>query len=125
MKHILFATIFAMTAAAPPAAALSQKDVRACKAMTERVTEGKAEIADLRARRDSLAESAETAGANWEEAEVHRNISARHGAAADQAKAQWEAAQAELAEAETALQARIAEVNKTSARFNERCAADE
>ena len=123
MKQTLFTLALAGMCTASPAAALNQNDIRACNSLAARAAEGQAEIAALKATRDELAQKAESAGSDWEDVEVHRNVSARHGAAADAARAEWMAARQAVYDAEAALQARVSAVNELSARFNARCAS--
>ncbi len=123
MKQALLTLGLATICVASPAAALSQGDIRACNSLAARAAEGQTEIAALQATRDELAQEAEIAGSHWEDVEVHRNVSARHGAAADAARAEWMAARQAVHDAEAALQARVSAVNELSARFNARCAS--
>ncbi len=118
----LFLTLAVVSLAAPQASALSQKDVRACNALAAKAKSLRGDVEALKSERDALADEAERAGERWEEAETHRNASARHGATADRAKAEWQAAKQATFDAETKLQARVAALNETGAKFNSRCA---
>ena len=123
MKLLILAAVL-MTCAAPQAAGFSQADIRACNGMAKSAKNQKAEVEQLKTARDALAQAAEEAGARWEDAEIHRNASARHAAAADAAKAEWDAAREAVRTSEAELQARVSELNATAAQYNARCAAE-
>lgn len=108
---------------APVAAASETRDVKACQAMQATLVPRQTEIADISAVRDASAERAETSGAAWEDAEIHRLVSKTHADAADREKAAYETARAQLARDELALQDAIGKFNADVAMFNTRCSS--
>lgn len=124
MKTLFLALALAvMSLAAPQAAALDQADLRACNKLAEKAKSLGGEVNSLKSERDELAGEAERAGERWEEAETHSDVSVRHAQAADEARADWQAAKEAVYGAEATLQARVAALNETAATFNSRCAA--
>lgn len=97
-------------------------DLKACKAMAATLAPKQADIADMTAERDAAAEAVETHGEAWEDAEVHRRVSASHAAAADRAKAAYDDARKLLASHEMALQSSVTQFNDDVAAYNSRCA---
>lgn len=118
MRHILAAGLVSLALAAPAQAS----DVAACKAMQAALVPREAEVADLTARRDAAAEQTEATGEAWEDAEIHRLVSAGHAAGADTTKAAYEEARHQLAREEMALQATLKQYNTDVAVYNSRCA---
>ena len=121
IRHLLLALIIAGAHAAV-AEANGASDLKACKAMAATLAPKQADIADMTAERDAAAEATETTGEAWEDAEIHRRISAGHAATADEAKAAYGEARQLLARREMALQASVAQFNDDVAVYNARCA---
>lgn len=117
----LIAGMMLAALAAPGAAASETRDAKACQAMQATIVPRQTEIADISAVRDASAELAETTGAAWEDAEIHRLISKAHADAADRDKAAYDAARAKLARDEMALQDAVRQFNADVAMFNTRC----
>ncbi len=107
---------------AMPAAALKPSAAGTCRTMAGELAHAQEKIVGLKADRDALAQDAETAGAAWEDSEVHRLISDRHAARANTDQAAFEAAKSALAEAEAQLQANVSSYNQSAADYNARCA---
>ncbi len=107
-----------------PAMALTPGEVRQCNAMAETFDAKQAEILRLQEAQAELASEAETLGEAWEMAEEQRLFSARHGAAADDAKAAYEAARNASNSAAMDLNSKVRMLQADVAQFNARCAAD-
>lgn len=115
----------ALLAAGPVAAAQANgsADVKACKAMAAKLGPLQAEIAKLKQTRDEAAETVESTGEAWDDAEVMRRASAGHAATADATKATYEDAKKLLASRELALQSTVTQFNDDVTAYNTRCAA--
>lgn len=96
--------------------------VKSCRALAAELPARQADITKMTSARDTAAETVETAGEAWEEAETHRLVSAGHASAADTAKAAYEAARSTLTGQELALQDAASGFNDDVAAFNKRCA---
>jgi hypothetical protein len=111
-------------ALALPSLALTPVEVRQCNAMAETFDAKQAEILRLQEAQAELAAEAETLGEAWEMAEEQRLFSARHGAAADDSKAAYEAARNASNSAAMDLSSKVRMLQADVAQFNARCAAD-
>lgn len=120
MIRTLIALALCASAAAGPALANGKADP-ACKAMQATLVPRQADIDVLHAQRDASAEAVELAGQAWEDAEIHRLVSARHAEAADREKLAYEDARKQLARDEMALQSTLKQYNADVAMFNARC----
>lgn len=120
MIRTLLALTLCAAALAGPAFANGKADT-ACKAMQASLVPRQADIDVLHARRDASAEAVELAGQAWEDAEIHRLVSARHAEAADREKLAYEEARKQLARDELALQSTLKQFNTDVAAFNARC----
>ena len=118
----LMLALFIAGAHAAVAEANGASDLKACKAMAATLAPKQADIEDMTAERDTAAETAETTGEAWEDAEIHRRASAGHAAAADEAKAAYGEAKRLLARREMALKASVAQFNDDVAAYNNQCA---
>lgn len=121
LRHTIIAALLTLSIASP-ALANGQPDIQACKAMQATIAPREAEIAELTAKREVSALQAEDAGVRWEDAEIHRLVSAAHAATADREQAAYAAARQLLARDELALQSAVKQFNTDVAIFNARCA---
>ena len=122
LRHTFFAALVTLSIA-NPALANGKPDIQACKAMQATIAPREAEIAELTARRDASALQAEDAGERWEDAEIHRLVSAAHAATADRERAAYDATRQQLARDELALQSTVKQFNTDVAVFNARCSS--
>ncbi len=106
---------------AGPALANGKVDVAACKAMQATLAPRQAEISELTEQREAAARRAEEAGMAWEDAEIHRLVSAAHAATADRELAAYDAAKKQFARDELALQSAVQQFNADVAVYNTRC----
>ncbi|MFN4224782.1 MAG: hypothetical protein ACK4HR_00590 [Hyphomonas sp.] len=120
MVRILISSILFAGMLAGPALANGKADP-ACVAMQASLKPRQQEIDTLVARRGASAEAVEITGQAWEDAEVHRLVSAPHAATADRAKSAYEEAKKQLARDELVLQSALAQFNTDVAAFNARC----
>lgn len=126
MNRLLIAAIF--TIAAPVAAAdaaISAKDLARCQAMSATFKPKQEEITKLKDARDAQAEIVETKGEAWDDVEVVRNFSRGNAQAADAAKADYEAAKADLVRMEQGLQAAVSALNVDIEAYNRSCSTQE
>ena len=93
---VSFVAALAAMCVAPTAAALTASQAKTCKAMGAELQTRQKSVAALKAEREALAAEVETLGLAWDDAQVMRNASKGHAAAADAAQAAYEAAKAEL-----------------------------
>lgn len=114
----------ALLSAAPLAMAHANgaASVKSCRVLATELPARQADITKMTSVRDTAAQTVETAGEAWEEAETHRLISAGHASAADTAKAAYETARSALTDQELALQDAASDFNDDVAAFNKRCA---
>lgn len=117
---MLAIVIFAAHSAAAEANGAS--DLKACKAMAATLGTRQADITQMTAARDAVAETVEITGEAWEDTEAHRLASSQHAAAADTARAAYDKATQQLSHQETALQAAVNQYNDDISVFNSRCA---
>lgn len=122
LRHTFFAALVTLSIATP-ALANGKPDIQACKAMQATIAPREAEIAELTARRDASALQAEDAGERWEDAEIHRLVSAAHAATADRERAAYDTARQQFARDELALQSTVKQFNTDVAVFNARCSS--
>ena len=122
MIRIFLASVALMAAMPATADTLSPKQVQRCKAMQSTLAPKQAEIDEATAKRDELAAKAETLGERYDDAQVMRLASASNAAAADSAKAEFDAARRAFAQAEFALQANARQFNQDVADYNRTCA---
>ena len=73
------------------------------------------------AHRGASALRAEEAGIAWEDAEIHRLVSAAHAATADRELAAYDAARKQFARDELALQSAVQQFNTDVSAYNTRC----
>ncbi len=106
-----------------PALANTKLDADACRAMQATIAPREAEIAKLTEQRAASAITAEDAGVNWEDAEIHRLVSAAHAAAADRERAEYETAKQAFAKDDLALQSAVRAFNADVSVFNARCSS--
>jgi hypothetical protein len=106
---------------AGPALANGAVDVAACRAMKATLAPRQAEISELTEQREASALLAEEAGIAWEDAEIHRLVSAAHAATADRELAAYDAAKKKFARDELALQSAVKQFNADVAVYNTRC----
>lgn len=123
MNRLLIAAIFAFAAPVAAAdAASSAKELARCQAMSATFKPKQEEIAELKDARDAQAEVVETKGEAWDDVEVLRNASRKNAKAADQAKADYEAAKADLLRMELGLQEAVTALNADFDAYNQTCA---
>ena len=123
MNRLLIAAIFAFAAPVAAAdAASSAKDLARCQAMSATFKPKQEEIAELKDARDAQAEVVETKGEDWDDVEVLRNASRKNAKAADEAKADYEAAKADLLRMELGLQEAVKALNADFDAYNQTCA---
>ena len=123
MNKLLIAAIFAVAAPVAGAdAASSARDLARCQAMSATFKPKEEEVAKLKDARDAQAEIVETKGEAWDDVEILRNASGAHAKAADEAKADYDAAKADLARMELGLQASVSALNADFAAYNQSCA---
>lgn len=115
------ASIFAV----PTASALTPADLQRCQAMAATLTPKQAEIERVKAKRDEYAENVETLGEAWQEAEVHRLVSAGHAAKADEALMAYEEVERGLSKLERGLQGLVVQYNKDIYAYNKSCATED
>jgi hypothetical protein len=120
LRHTIIAALLTLSIASP-ALANGKPDIQACKAMQATIAPREAEIAELTAKREVSALQAEDAGARWEDAEIHRLVSAEHAATADREQAAYAAAKQQFARDELALQSAVKQFNTDVSIFNVRC----
>mgnify|MGYP004044021277 CR=1 FL=1 len=126
MIRLVAAAVFVLFASqAASADALTAQDIKRCKAMAATLAPKKAEIAELKAKRDELAVVVEDKGDTWENAEALRLLSSGHAQSADAAKADYQATRQELARADQALQALLHQFNQDISAYNNSCAAED
>jgi len=113
---------FLTLALAGPALANGTVDAAACKAMQATLAPRQAEISELTEQREASALRAEEAGIAWEDAEIHRLVSAGHAATADRERAAYDAAKKQVARDELALQSAVKQFNTDVSVYNTRCA---
>lgn len=106
---------------AGPALANGKVDVAACKAMQAALAPRQAEMSELIGQRGASALRAEEAGIAWEDAEIHRLVSAEHAATADRELAAYDAAKKTFARDEIALQSAVKQFNADVGAYNTRC----
>ncbi len=124
-KHVSTFLVLAALAAVPalPASALTSAEIKACKAMGASIQARHADLQEQGEARLTLAEAVETAGAIWEDAEVHRLASKKHAADADAKKAAYEEKKAVFTRKEMAYQADAATLNHDVEAYNAKCSA--
>lgn len=120
LRTLVLAVLLA-TGPLATARANGSADVQACKAMAAKLGPVQAEIAKLKQTRDEAAETVETTGEAWDDAEVMRRASAGHAATADTAKAAYDDAKNLLAARELALQSSVSQFNDDVTAYNTRC----
>lgn len=118
----LMLAVFILVAHAAAADANGASDMKTCKAMAATLPPKQADITRMTATRDAAAETVETSGEAWEDAETHRLASPSHAAAADTARAAYDEATQQLSRQETTLQAAVGQYNDEVSIFNSRCA---
>lgn len=121
MLQRLPASLIAAALLVMPAAALTPAQVEQCNAMAATFPAKQERIAAQTEARDALVARTEAAGEAWESAEELRNFSPDHAAAADTARAEWQALRAQTVSAERALQSAVQMLNTDAAQFNQRC----
>ncbi|MEZ6000808.1 hypothetical protein [Hyphomonas sp.] len=123
MNRLLIAAIFALAAPVAAAdAAVSAKELARCQAMSATFKPKQEEVVKLKVARDAQAEIVETKGEAWDDVEVMRNASKKHAKAADVAKADYEAAKADLLRMELGLQEAVTSLNADYEAYNQTCA---
>lgn len=120
LRHTLVTALLALSVGGP-ALANGKPDIQACKAMQATIAPREAEIAELTDKREASAALAEDAGVRWEDAEIHRLVSAAHAAMADRERAAYDAARQQFARDELALQSAVKQFNTDVSIFNARC----
>jgi len=125
MNRLLIAAIFALVSPVAAADAASARDMARCQAMSSTFGPKQKQVAELKEARDAQAEVVETYGEAWDDFEILRNVSAVNAANADAAKADYEAAKAELIRLEQGLQAAVADLNTDISAYNQSCAPEE
>ena len=73
---------------------------------------------------DAQAEVVETKGEAWDDVEVMRNASKKHAKTADAAKADYEAAKADLLRMELGLREAVKALNADFEAYNQTCATE-
>ena len=125
MTRLLIAAIFALAAPVAAAdAASSAKELARCQAMSATFRPKQEEIAKLKDARDAQAEIVEAKGEAWDDVEVLRNASKGHAETADAAKADYEAAKADLLRMELGLQQAVTALNADFEAYNKSCATE-
>ena len=125
MTRLLIAAIFALAAPVAAAdAASSARELARCQAMSATFKPKQEEIAKLKNARDAQAETVEAKGEAWDDVEVLRNASKGHAKAADAAKADYEAAKADLLRMELGLQEAVTALNADFEAYNQSCATE-
>lgn len=122
LRHTFITALLAFSITGP-ALANGKPDIQACKAMQATIAPREAEIAELTGKRDTSALLAEDAGVRWEDAEIHRLVSAAHAATAERERAAYDAARQQFARDELALQSAVKQFNTDVSIFNARCSA--
>jgi len=123
MNRLLIAAIFAFAAPVAAAdAASSAKELARCQAMSATFKPKQEEISELKDARDAQAEVVETKGEAWDDIEVLRNASKKNAKAADEAKADYEKAKADLLRMELGLQEAVTALNADFEAYNQTCA---
>jgi len=120
LRHTIIAALLTLSIASP-ALANGKPDIQACKAMQATIAPREAEIAELTAKREASALLAEEAGVRWEDAEIHRLVSAAHAATADHERAAYDTAKKQFARDELALRSAVKQFNTDVSIFNVRC----
>lgn len=121
MMRYTLTTLFLAAAITGMAPAYASSGTSACKALQAALVPRQAELTELTEVRDASAARVEEAGQAWEDVEIHRLVSDRHAAEADQTKAVYEDARQKLARDEMALQSTLKQFNTDVAVFNGRC----
>ncbi|MEM7662841.1 MAG: hypothetical protein AAF292_11370 [Pseudomonadota bacterium] len=124
MKRLILPLLLAFSLSAP-ASALTENEVRQCRAMAATFAPKKAEFDEMAAKRDELALLAEKAGEAWENAETLRNFSPEAAAEADIAKAKYDAARAAFDQVQYAWAAAGRQLNADFSAYNAKCAAED
>ena len=107
----------------PASHALTASEVKQCKAMGQSLQVRSAELQEQDQTRVTEAEAVETAGALWEDAEVHRYASPGHAAEADALKADFDALKSSFMKKEMTFFSNAAMLNEDMAAYNAMCAA--
>ena len=84
IKSIATSFLLVLAAQTAVAEAMTAADVKRCNAMAATMAPKKAEIETLQTKRDEMSARVELKGEAWEDAEIHRLVSAAHAA-----KAMW------------------------------------
>ncbi len=111
----------AMVLPLAPASALTDREVKQCKAMGASIKVRERQLTERGEARMSDAEAVEAAGEAWENAETIRPISAQHAADADAKKAAYDKLKTDFMRADMAYQSEVAMVNNDVAAFNGVC----
>jgi hypothetical protein len=124
MPSLRILLVSAILLAGPVAAAQANgaQDAELCRIMTATLPPRQAEITQLTSERDATAVTVEDLGDAWEDAEIHRLVSAAHARTADTARAAYDEARRALARHELALQSALDQYNTDVGAFNARCA---
>jgi len=124
IRSVVAAALLVAVTQTAVAQAMTAADVQRCKAMAATMAPKKAEIEALQVKRDKMAETVETKGEAWEDAEIHRLASSAHADKANQSKAAYQSAKKELMGTEQALQALARQFNQDIASYNQSCATE-
>jgi len=122
IKSIATSFLLVLAAQTAVAEAMTAADVKRCNAMAATMAPKKAEIETIQMKRDDMAADVELKGEAWEDAEIHRLVSAAHAAKADETKAAYQAAKKELMGTDQALQALARQFNQDIISYNQSCA---
>ena len=121
MKTIILSTLFSFASFAVLSGPASASDD--CQSAAQNLRAKQATLKVRVAARADLVEAVEVAGEAWDDLEVQRRFSPDHADRADESKAIYEAAKADLFASEEQLQADNIAVNQAISRYNSRCAS--
>ncbi|MDJ0922549.1 MAG: hypothetical protein QNI84_15580 [Henriciella sp.] len=122
IKTVSFLGALAMLVSASlPAVAMTEAEVRECKAMADSIRVRQGEVQTMLAQRDRALETVELAGEQWDDVEIHRNASTAHAVEADKRKAIYDAQKVEFMKLDAALQSKNRMVTQSVVQYNARC----
>lgn len=121
MKKTLSLIALGLLVVVPSAFALTPAEIRQCQAMASTFSVKQAELTEQAALRDQLAETAELAGEEWENAEALRAFGAEQAEEADALRVTYDEAVAAFDGIEYALRDKTAKFNADLNAFNTKC----
>lgn len=109
---------------ASPTLAFTSAEAEQCAVMAETFPAKQAEVLELQALQERLAEETETLGDIWEAAEEFRLFSPQQASEANAAQSAYELSREEFMRVTMDFRSKAEMLNQDIAQFNARCAAD-